>query len=66
MSLFINKKVIVTKMHCKINLNIYSFSKQIGVIKGVKKTWSRINIYLIELLDHSRIWMTEKEIISSE
>ena len=63
MNLFINKKIIVAKLHCKVNLNMYSYSRQVGTIKGVKKTWNKINIYLIELLDHSRIWMIEKEIM---
>ena len=63
MNLFINKKIMVTKLHYKMNLNIYSCSKQVGTIKGVKKTWNKMNIYLIELLDHSRIWMIEKEIM---
>jgi len=57
----INKKVIVTKLNCKINSNIQYYSNQVGLIKGIKKIDKNIFIYLIEFLNHNRVWLLKQE-----
>lgn len=57
----INKKVIVTKLNCKINSEIQYYSNQVGLIKGIKKIDKNIFIYLIEFLNHNRIWVMKQE-----
>jgi len=57
----INKKVIITKLNCKINSNIQYYSNQAGLIKGIKKMNQNIFLYLIEFLNHNRIWVMKQE-----
>jgi len=57
----INKKVIVIKLKCKINSELQYYSNQVGLIKGIRKINSNIFIYLIEFLNHNRIWVMKQE-----
>jgi len=57
----INKKVIITKLNCNINSNIQYYSNQVGLIKGIKKMNQNIYLYLIEFLNHNRIWVMKQE-----
>lgn len=57
----INKKVIITELNCKINSDIQYYSNQLGLIKGIKKINKSIFIYLIEFLNHNRIWVIKQE-----
>lgn len=61
---FINQKVLIMKFNCKIELEIQCYSLKIGVIKGIKKLRNNFNIYLIEFLNHNRIWVMAHEIKS--
>lgn len=58
---FINQEVTITRFHCKINLEIQYYSNQKGIIKGIKKLKHNIFIYLIEFLNHNRIWVMKQE-----
>jgi len=57
----INQKVIIIKLNYKINSEIQYYSNQVGVIKGIKKINKNIFIYLIEFLNHNRIWVMKQE-----
>lgn len=60
-SQLINKKVIITKINCKINSDIQYYSNQVGIIKGLKKMNKNIFLYLIEFLNQNRIWVMKQE-----
>lgn len=57
----INKKVIITTLNCKINSEIQYYSNQIGIIKGLKTINKNIILYLIEFLNHNRMWAMKQE-----
>lgn len=57
----INQMVKIKEFHCKINLNIQYYSKQKGIIKGVKILNINKPIYLIEFCDHNRVWAINNE-----
>ena len=59
-----NQKVLIIKLDCKMNLEIQYYSLQIGIIKGIKKIRNNFTIYLIEFLNHNRIWAMEHELKS--
>lgn len=59
---FINQKVLIMKFNCKIELDIHYYSLKIGVIKGIKKLRNNFTIYLIEFLNHNRIWVMAHEL----
>lgn len=62
MNQFFNRKAKIIKVDQEISPEIQYYSRQIGIIKGIKQFNSHDLIYLIEFLDHCRIWATEKEI----
>lgn len=58
---FINQKVIIINFTCRTDSHIHYYVKQVGNIKGVKKLQNHITIYLIEFLNHNRIWIIPEE-----
>lgn len=60
----IDQEVLITKFNCKTNLEIQYYSQQIGIIKGIKKLRNNFTIYLIEFLNHNRIWVVVNELKS--
>lgn len=58
----INQKVVIIKLDCKMSLEVQYYSLQIGIIKGIKKLRNNFTIYLIEFLNHNRIWAMEHEL----
>ena len=63
-SYIINQQVRTTRFDCKINLEIQYYSNQTGIIKGIKKLKHNTFIYLIEFLNHNRIWIMTQELQS--
>lgn len=63
-SYIINQQVRTTRFDCKINLDIQYYSNQTGIIKGIKKLKHNTFIYLIEFLNHNRIWIMTQELQS--
>lgn len=61
-SYIINQQVRIIRFDCKINLEIQYYSNQIGVIKGIKKLKHNTFIYLVEFLNHNRIWAMIQEL----
>lgn len=57
----INKKIIVINLNYKISEEIQYYSNKRGVIKGIKKINENTCIYLIEFLNHNRIWLIKQE-----
>ena len=60
----IGQKVLVTKLDCKTDIEIQYYSSQIGIIKGLKTFKNNFTIYLIEFLNHNRIWVMAHELKS--
>lgn len=58
----IDQEVIITKFNCKIDSDIQYYSQQMGIIKGIKKVKNHLSIYLIEFLNHNRIWVMAHEL----
>lgn len=59
-----NQKVLIIKLDCKISLEVQYYSLQIGIIKGIKQLKNNFTIYLIEFLNHNRIWVMGHELKS--
>jgi len=58
----INKIVTIKEFHCKIDSELKYYSNRTGKIKGVKVLQNNITIYLIEFINHNRIWARREEI----
>lgn len=59
---FIDENVWIHKENYSLRpQNIYS-KKTLGKIKGIKKYNRNTKLYLIEFLNHNRIWLIKKEI----
>lgn len=58
----INKKSKIVKIEYGISSVIQQCEGKTGVVKGIKKLEECNIAYLIEFLDDSRIWITEKEL----
>lgn len=57
----INKTIQIKEIHCTINLEIKYYSNQKGKITGIKSLNNQYYIYLIELLNHNKIWLLKQE-----
>ena len=60
----INQEVLIKKFNCKIDSDIHYYSQKRGTIKGIKKFNSHVTLYLIEFLNHNRIWVMAHELKS--
>lgn len=58
----IDQKIIVTNLSYKTASRILYYSYKIGKIKGIKKLQNHITLYLVEFLDHNRIWFIRYEL----
>jgi len=59
---FINKNIWICKETYSLKLQNIHTKKTAGTIKGIKRRHRDSSLYLIEFLNHNRIWITEKEI----
>lgn len=50
----------------RIGSKIQHYSGKIGTIAGIKILNNYMSIYLIEFMDHNRIWVTKKEVICQD
>ena len=57
----LNKIVQIREFHCKIHLEIKYYSSKKGQLKGIKVLENNIPIYLIEFINHNRIWALKQE-----
>ena len=57
----INYKIKIKEFYCKTDSELQYYTHQIGTIKGVKQVKYKIFIYLVEFLNHNRIWATLQE-----
>lgn len=62
MNNLIEEKIKTKELYYKIDLHRQYYSNKAGTIKGIKKLQHKILIYLIEFLDHNRIWVMHQEI----
>lgn len=60
----INQRVIIKHLESKIELEIKHYSQHIGYIKGIKILEKGTFLYLIEFLNHNRIWVIDNELQS--
>jgi hypothetical protein len=58
----INENVWIYKEICPLKHQRIHFKKTAGIIKGIKRCNKDTSLYLIEFLNHNRIWIIEKEI----
>lgn len=58
----INQKIIFFNIKFQLSSKIDYCSQQEGTIKGVKILRNQIKIYLIEFLNHNRIWTISEEL----
>lgn len=58
----INKKVLVFNFSNKLSFAIQYCSQQRGNIKGIKTSPNHDDLFLIEFLNHNRIWAFAHEI----
>ena len=59
---FINENIWIYKETYSLKLQNIHTKKTAGTIKGIKRYSKNATLYLIEFLNHNRIWITEKEI----
>lgn len=65
MKLTINKRSKFSKPYYEFNSRSGLCLNKIMYIKGAKRLKEGSSIYLIELLDHNRIWVTKQELQST-
>ena len=56
-----NKIIQIKEIHCTINVEMKYYYNQKGSITGIKSINNKENIYLIELLNHNKIWLFKQE-----
>ena len=56
-----NKIIQIKTIHCTINMEIKYYYNKKGKITGVKSLNNQDYIYLIELLNYSKIWLFKQE-----
>lgn len=59
---FIDKNIWICRETYSLKLQNIHTKKIAGTIKGIKRCSKNSTLYLIEFLNHNRIWITEKEI----
>ncbi len=58
---YINKIVQIREFRCKIDLEIKYYSNKKGTLKGIKTLEKNTPIYLVEFINHNRIWAIRQE-----
>ena len=58
----IHERVIILQLKCRADSEIQYYSQRTGSIQGIKKLNNHLIIYLIEFLNHNRIWVMVPEI----
>lgn len=62
MKVYLNRQFKILKPYSVLSSSIEYCINKVSYIKGVKKIREEALIYLIELLDHNRIWVTKQEL----
>lgn len=57
-------KIKTKELQYKISPARQYYSNKEGIIQGIKTTQYKTDIYLVEFLNHNRIWITQEEIKS--